>query len=320
MSLAVFGRVRLSLALKTVATGSGTIMEVGLFVSTEDLNGAGFAGPCRAGATAELITSKRKNELTTSRQDPRPLQAAQEPLLAQAGPFFELQNIDLQVEAGSTTAIISQEGQGKSSLLMAILGEMSMKSGHFSGSSAPIGGQAPVVPETAISARHILLEACTIGGRSPWLFAGSVRSNVLFGLEMHQAIYDGVLEACALRLDLQTMPCGDMTEIAAGGSTISGGQRARVGLARAVYRAALEQEARRVPLVVLDDPFCALDKEVATQVCQAVLSPSEGLLRHSTVLVAAAALRIRCPETAGIIPLAWSFQTENHGIQASEEY
>ncbi|CAK9098692.1 unnamed protein product [Durusdinium trenchii] len=221
--------------------------------------------------------------------------AAQEPLLAQAGPFFELQNIDLQVEAGSTTAIISQEGQGKSSLLMAILGEMSMKSGHFSGSSAPIGGQAPVVPETAISARHILLEACTIGGRSvalapqePWLFAGSVRSNVLFGLEMHQAIYDGVLEACALRLDLQTMPCGDMTEIAAGGSTISGGQRARVGLARAVYRAALEQEARRVPLVVLDDPFCALDKEVATQVCQAVLSPSEGLLRHSTVLVAAA--------------------------------
>eukprot|EP00435_Cladocopium_sp_Y103_P011116 s2098_g2.t2 len=220
--------------------------------------------------------------------------AAQEPLLAQ-GPFFQLQGIDLQVEAGSTTAIISQEGQGKSSLLLAILGEMAMKSGHFSGSNAPGGGRAPAVPETAMTARQLLLEACSLGGRKiavapqePWLFAGTLRSNILFGLDMNNSIYESVLQACALKLDLQSMPSGDLTEIAAGGSTISGGQRARVGLARAAYRAALEQEARHVPLVVLDDPFCALDKEVAVQVCKSLLSQSTGLLRHSTVLVAAA--------------------------------
>jgi len=219
--------------------------------------------------------------------------AAQEPLLAQ-GPFFQLQGIDLQVEAGSTTAIISQEGQGKSSLLLAILGEMAMKSGHFSGSNAPGGGRAPAVPETAMTARELLLEACSLGGRKialapqePWLFAGTLRSNILFGLDMNNSIYERVLEACALKLDLQSMPLGDLTEIAAGGSTISGGQRARVGIARAAYRAALEQEARHVPLVVLDDPFCALDKEVAVQVCKSLLSQS-GLLRQSTVLVAAA--------------------------------
>ena len=219
--------------------------------------------------------------------------AAQEPLLAQA-PFFELQGIDFQLQAGSTTAIIGQEGQGKSSLLMAILGEMSMQSGHFSGSNAP-GGRPPVVPETAFRARELLLEACSIGGRKialapqePWLFAGTLRSNILFGLDMNSHIYEAVLQACALKLDLQSMPSGDLTEIAAGGSTISGGQRARLGLARAAYRAALEQEARHVPLVVLDDPFCALDKEVAKQVCGALLSPSTGLLRHSSILVAAA--------------------------------
>jgi len=218
--------------------------------------------------------------------------AAREPLLATA-PFFELQGIDLKVEAGSTTAIISQEGQGKSSLLMALLGEMAMKAGHFSGSKAP-SATAPVVPENALDARNLLLEACSIGGRSislapqePWLFAGTLRSNVLFGLDLDQEVYDRVLEACSLRADLITMPLADLTEIAAGGSTISGGQRARVGLARAAYRAALEVAAGRAPLVVLDDPFCALDKEVAKEVCTALLS-SGGLLRGCTVLIAAA--------------------------------
>ncbi|OLP74098.1 Metal resistance protein YCF1, partial [Symbiodinium microadriaticum] len=64
-----------------------------------------------------------------------------------------------------------------------------------------------------------------------------------------------------------------------GGSTISGGQRARVSrLARAAYRALVELQQRQSPLVLLDDPFCALDKEVAKQVCRSLLSPTNGLL------------------------------------------
>ena len=109
-----------------------------------------------------------------------------------------------------------REGQGKSSLLLALLGEMPMKSGRFSGLNAP-GGPAPVVPQDVLSCRQQLLEAGAIGGRrvalapqEPWLFAATIRGNILFGLELRQELYDQVLEACALVLDLQSMPCGDL--------------------------------------------------------------------------------------------------------------
>ncbi|CAE7720122.1 ABCC2, partial [Symbiodinium microadriaticum] len=105
---------------------------------------------------------------------------------------------------------------------------------------------------------------------------------------MNESLYDSVLEACALKPDLASFPSGDLTDVAAGGSTISGGQRARVSLARAAYRALVELQQRQSPLVLLDDPFCALDKEVAKQVCRSLLSPTNGLLRRCTVMVAAA--------------------------------
>ncbi|CAK0836702.1 unnamed protein product [Prorocentrum cordatum] len=85
------------------------------------------------------------------------------------------------------------------------------------------------------------------------------------------------------------MPAGDLTEVAQGGATLSGGQRARVGLARAVYQAALGLLDRpgAPPLVLLDDVLCALDRRVATEVVGALLAP-DGLLAGCGVVVATA--------------------------------
>jgi len=221
--------------------------------------------------------------------------AAKEPLLAQP-PYFELSQIDLTIQAETLLAIISQEGQGKSSMLLAMMGEMPMKAGHFTGRQVTGATSALVVPPNKWEAQQVLMEAIGMASRQctafapqePWIFAGTLRSNILFGLDMNESLYDSVLEACALKPDLASFPSGDLTDVAAGGSTISGGQRARVSLARAAYRAVVELQQRQSPLVLLDDPFCALDKEVAKQVCKSLLSPTDGLLRRCTVMVAAA--------------------------------
>eukprot|EP00971_Amphidinium_carterae_P088421 1749400-Amphidinium_carterae.1 len=87
------------------------------------------------------------------------------------------------------------------------------------------------------------------------------------------------------------MPAGDMTELAAGGATLSGGQRARVALARAAYRAGLALEEAPhgpAPLVLLDDPFSALDRVVGEEVCKLLLHPDDGLLASCAVIVATA--------------------------------
>jgi len=117
-----------------------------------------------------------------------------------------------------------------------------------------------------------------------------VRSNILFGLEYDAGLYAQVLKACSLDTDLASMIAGDLSEVAQGGATLSGGQRARLGLARAAYRAALARRGRpgSAPLVLLDDPFCALDRRVATEICQALFAPPAGLLVGCAVVVAAA--------------------------------
>eukprot|EP00930_Biecheleria_cincta_P011627 TRINITY_DN1145_c0_g2_i1.p1 TRINITY_DN1145_c0_g2~~TRINITY_DN1145_c0_g2_i1.p1 ORF type:complete len:1380 (+),score=249.14 TRINITY_DN1145_c0_g2_i1:198-4337(+) len=206
---------------------------------------------------------------------------------------FTLRDISMQIPAGQLMAVVGKEGQGKSSLLLALLREMPLESGSYLGFSP-----APAVqcPGSAKLARMMLQDAAggsrlvTYASQEPWLFTGSLRSNVLFGLPQVQDLYEKVLEACALKADLATMAADDLTELSACGSTLSGGQRARVGLARAVYAAALELQQRpgQQPLVLLDDPFCALDRAVAAEVCTALLSQRNGLLAGCPIVVATA--------------------------------
>merc|ERR1719162_778392 len=121
------------------------------------------------------------------------------------------------------------------------------------------------------------------------LFSGSIRWNILFGTPYHSSLYSRVLCACALEDDLATMPAGDLTEVAQAGATLSGGQKRRISLARSVYRAvlALHQQPTVTPLVLLDDPLCSLDKEVAKEVSDGLFGAG-GLLASCAVVVATA--------------------------------
>uniref|UniRef100_A0A8C8HSL0 Multidrug resistance-associated protein 4 n=1 Tax=Oncorhynchus tshawytscha TaxID=74940 RepID=A0A8C8HSL0_ONCTS len=142
-----------------------------------------------------------------------------------------LQNLSLTVKSEQLVAVIGPVGSGKSSLLSAILGELPHDKGVLR-----VKGQL------------------TYASQQPWVFPGTIRSNILFGKELHPQKYEKVLRACALQRDMELLPDGDLTVIGDRGATLSGGQKARVNLARAVYQDA--------DIYLLDDPLSAVDAEV----------------------------------------------------------
>lgn len=94
--------------------------------------------------------------------------------------------------------------------------------------------------------------------QDPWSFNASVRSNILFGMPFDQKKYDHVIDVCALKHDLQQLPFNDRTLVGERGVSLSGGQKARINLARAVYRNA--------DILLLDDPLSAVDTSVAEHI------------------------------------------------------
>lgn len=90
--------------------------------------------------------------------------------------------------------------------------------------------------------------------QEPWLFSGSIRQNILFGQPMNKKKYKKVIRKCALERDFSLFPNGDKTIVGEKGQSLSGGQKARISLARAVYRQA--------NVYLLDDPLSAVDSHV----------------------------------------------------------
>lgn len=142
-----------------------------------------------------------------------------------------LTHINLWVKPGKLCAVIGPVGSGKSSLLQAVLGELPLSNG-----SLIVGG------DIAYSSQE------------PWLFVGTVRQNILFGQPYNAERYKEVIRVCALKRDLELFPHGDKTIVGERGVSLSGGQRARINLARAVYRSS--------DVYLLDDPLSAVDTHV----------------------------------------------------------
>ncbi|XP_045472548.1 probable multidrug resistance-associated protein lethal(2)03659 [Harmonia axyridis] len=143
-----------------------------------------------------------------------------------------LRGISLRVESNQFIGIIGEVGSGKSSLLQVILGELLVSSGN-----KKIGGKISYAPQTA------------------WTFASTIRQNILFGLDYDNERYKEVLRVCGLEQDLKLFLNGDLTVIGDRGASLSGGQKARINLARAIYRDA--------DIYLLDDPLSAVDVRVA---------------------------------------------------------
>ncbi|KAI7821028.1 hypothetical protein BC939DRAFT_456317 [Gamsiella multidivaricata] len=161
-----------------------------------------------------------------------------------------LQDINLEVGRGTLTAIVGRVGQGKSSLLSALISDMYKLHGKVQ-----ISGRIAYVPQQA------------------WILNKSLKDNIVFDNEYDEARYQRVLFACGLEPDIAILPAGDATEIGERGINLSGGQKQRVSLARAAYDDA--------DIYLLDDPLSAVDAHVDRHLWENLIGPS-GLLRSKT--------------------------------------
>ncbi|KAJ3103960.1 Multidrug resistance-associated protein 1 [Phlyctochytrium planicorne] len=160
-----------------------------------------------------------------------------------SAPLF--QDLNLTIPKSKLTAIVGPVGAGKSSIFSAILGDMT---------SLTADPTIHLSPNTHIA-------YCQ---QQPWLQSASIRENILFGTPQDDARLDAVIEACDLNSDLKTWADGLDTEIGEKGILLSGGQKARVALARAMYSPTSN-------LLLLDDPLSALDSQVGKKVFQSTL-------------------------------------------------
>ncbi|KAG3137207.1 ABC transporter C family member 7, partial [Phytophthora cactorum] len=146
---------------------------------------------------------------------------------------FQLEGVNLEIERGALVMVVGRVGAGKSSLMNAILGEMPRTSGVLE-----IGGRVAYVSQDT------------------WIRNATLRGNILFEQDYDPERYAQVLEASQLAMDLNALPNGDSTEIGERGINLSGGQKARVAIARAMYR-------KGTDVLILDDPLSAVDPHVA---------------------------------------------------------
>ena len=128
---------------------------------------------------------------------------------------FHLKQLNLSVKSGQFVGVVGPVGAGKSALLDSLLGEMQRA-----------GGRVAVTRGRGVG----------LVKQEPWLQQGTVRDNILWGKAYQFSWYTKVVEACALKQDFSQLARGDLTQVGEGGVTLSGGQRARVALARAVYQ------------------------------------------------------------------------------------
>ncbi|XP_053191606.1 ATP-binding cassette sub-family C member 10 isoform X2 [Scomber japonicus] len=153
---------------------------------------------------------------------------------------LQLHNLNLHITKGSLVVVVGKVGCGKSSLLAALTGELNRLSGVV----------------------YVADRECGFGlaAQEPWIQHASVRDNILFGKDYDPSFYQAVIDACALSDDLNVLPNGDRTKVGENGVTLSGGQKARVALARAVY---MDKD-----IYLLDDPLAAVDSDVAEHLMQ----------------------------------------------------
>jgi len=152
-----------------------------------------------------------------------------------------LEGINLTLERGKLYGVVGSVGSGKSSLLSAILGDMS-----------PTEGTVVKIPHKRPEIAAGYTSYCS---QTPWVVNDTLRGNILFGRDFDEPRYEKVITCCALKDDLAVLPAGDLTEIGEKGINLSGGQKARVSLARALY-------STNSQLMLFDDPLSAVDSHV----------------------------------------------------------
>ncbi|KIK57337.1 hypothetical protein GYMLUDRAFT_46212 [Collybiopsis luxurians FD-317 M1] len=193
---------------------------------------------------ASASRSKTEEQTDTDGQEqvlpvtnPNPAQTKDDSPTPPENPPFQLKNLKLTIPRGALVAIVGRVGSGKSSILQALIGEMRKSSGEVR-----FGGSLSYVSQT------------------PWIRNASVRDNIFFGQPEDAERLSEVIRACSLVPDLNILPNGEHTEIGEKGVNISGGQKARISLARAAYS--------NSDIVLLDDPLSAVDSHVGKELME----------------------------------------------------
>lgn len=192
---------------------------------------------------------------------------------------FKIQDVELSIGRKELIAVIGTVGSGKSSLLSALAGDM-----RRTGGKVHMAGTRAFCPQYA------------------WIQNATLKENIMFGRPYDSKWYSSVIDACALRPDLDILPAGDQTEIGERGITLSGGQKQRLNIARAIYFDA--------DIVLMDDPLSAVDAHVGRHIMDEAIC---GLMKDKCRILATHQLHVlnRCDR------IVWM---EDGHIQAVDTY
>jgi ATP-binding cassette subfamily C (CFTR/MRP) protein 10 len=159
-----------------------------------------------------------------------------------------LSNVNLTIKKGSLVGVLGKVGAGKTSLLHCLMGELEK-----------LNGKIRIDPELCSNGFAYV-------GQETWIEGSSLKENILFGNEYDEVLYKRVIDACALTSDLEMLPRGDETAVGENGICLSGGQKARLTLARACYSLNTKE------VFLLDDPLSAVDAHVAKHLFTSCIS------------------------------------------------
>ncbi|KAI1103432.1 putative ATP-binding cassette transporter protein [Jackrogersella minutella] len=173
---------------------------------------------------------------------------------------FVLRKVNITFPQGELSIISGKTGSGKSMMLAAILGEVDILAGSVSVPRAPSQRH----DQKANKENWIIPGAIAFVAQIPWIENATVKENVLFGLPYDEYRYNTTIEVCALTKDMEMFSDGENTEIGANGINLSGGQKWRITLARAIYS--------RAGILVLDDIFSAVDAHVGRHIFEKCLT------------------------------------------------
>ena len=165
-------------------------------------------------------------------------------VLIRSNKGFELSEITFKIENHGLMIVVGPSGSGKSTLLMALLGELFIEKGDIY-----ING------------------SMSYAAQDPWLIPDTVKNNIIIGKEFNENRYKLVLELCDMFRDITILPNGDESIVGDRGITLSGGQKARIGLARALYADS--------DIFILDDPLSAVDTKVGNHLFQTIKELSQ---------------------------------------------
>ncbi|KZT01063.1 multidrug resistance-associated ABC transporter [Laetiporus sulphureus 93-53] len=206
---------------------------------------------------------------------------------------FTLLDLSLNFPLGELTLICGRLGSGKSLLLLSLLGEADVLAGQVISPRTPpdtISSFAGVVvPEE----EWVVEGVCAYVPQSAWLRNASIKDNILFDLPYVEERYRKTLQVCALESDLKILEDGDMSEIGEKGVNLSGGQKARVSLARAVYS--------RASVLLLDDVLSAVDAHTARHLYHECLKGD--LMTGRTVILVSHHVQLCAPGAEYVVAL-----------------